>query len=161
MKIHIFFQMKIMPIILGPGRMDQHFFVFFRDGRSGWPDFVFVELQILHDNWNYSASGWWIYSNLKFEKIILWTWNFFIAMCWCISWTKRHFIRGHFNIITYKTGVINDLLGQTYPQSRQYSEHCFRLKFVLFWKVGTNGRHVQNNDHYRPWLWVGLVDQLI
>ena len=37
--------------------------------------------------------------------------------------------------------VINDPLGQTH--SLACSEHCFRLKFVLFWKLGTDGRHVQ------------------
>ena len=58
----------------------------------------------------------------------------------------------------YKTDVINDPLGQTH--SLTSSDPCFRLKFVLFWKVGTdgrtNGRHVQ-----KQWslLWVGLVDQ--
>ena len=44
-----------------------------------------------------------------------------------------------------KTGVINDPFGQTH--SLASSEHCFRFKFLLFWKVGTdgrtNGRHVQ------------------
>ena len=39
---------------------------------------------------------------------------------------------------TYKTGVINDPLGQTH--SLTSSEHCFRLKFVLLWKVGTYER---------------------
>ena len=60
-----------------------------------------------------------------------------------------------------KTGVINDPLGQTH--SLASSEHCFRLKFVSLWKVGTGGRTndmCKNNDHYRSWLWVGLVDQL-
>ena len=38
----------------------------------------------------------------------------------------------------YKTGVINDPLGQTHILAS--SEHCFRLKFVLFCKVGTDGR---------------------
>ena len=34
-----------------------------------------------------------------------------------------------------------------------------------FEKVGTDGHvrtdglHCKNNDHYRPWLWVSLVDQ--
>ena len=65
-----------------------------------------------------------------------------------------------------KTGVINDPLGQTH--SLAISEHCFRLTFDLFWKVGTDGRTdgrtdgmCKNNDHYRPWLWVGRVDQKI
>ena len=53
------------------------------------------------------------------------------------------------NTRNYKTGVINDPLGQT--KSLDCSEHCFRFKFVLFWKVGTdirtdgrtNGQQVQ------------------
>ena len=63
-----------------------------------------------------------------------------------------------------KTGVINDPLGQTHILAS--SEHCFRLKFVLFLKVGTDGRTdgwtddiCKNNDHYRPRQWVGRVDQ--
>ena len=36
---------------------------------------------------------------------------------------------------------MNDPLGQS--QSLASSEHCFRLKFVLFWKVGMDGRHVR------------------
>ena len=34
--------------------------------------------------------------------------------------------------------------------------------FARFWKVETNVRTdnlCENNDHYRQWLWVGLVDQ--
>ena len=37
-----------------------------------------------------------------------------------------------------KTGVINDSLVQTH--SLTSSKHCFRLKFVLFWKVGMDGQ---------------------
>ena len=47
-------------------------------------------------------------------------------------------------------------------QSCQYRT-LFRLKFVLFWKAGADGRTddmCKNNDHNRPWLWLGLVDQL-
>ena len=70
------------------------------------------------------------------------------------------------NGITYEKSevqdgcVINDTLGQTH--SLASNEHYFRLKFVV-WKVGTDGRTdntCKNNDSYRPWLWVGLVDQL-
>ena len=35
--------------------------------------------------------------------------------------------------------------------------------FARFWKVETDGRTdkmYENNDHYRPWLWVGRVDEL-
>ena len=34
--------------------------------------------------------------------------------------------------------------------------------FARIWKVGMEVRTdnmCENNDHYRPWLWVGLVDQ--
>ena len=34
--------------------------------------------------------------------------------------------------------------------------------FARFWEVGTDGRTdniCKNNDPYRPWLWVGHVDQ--
>ena len=59
-------------------------------------------------------------------------------------------------------GVISDPLGQT--NSLASSEHCFHLKFVLFlldfvkcWRMDNM---CENNDNYRPWLWVGRVDQL-
>ena len=42
------------------------------------------------------------------------------------------------NTNCYKTGVINDPLGQTH--SLASSEHCYRLKFVLFWQLGTYWR---------------------
>ena len=42
--------------------------------------------------------------------------------------------------VIYKKGVISDPLGQTL--SLACSEHGFLLKFVLFWKVGMDGRHV-------------------
>ena len=46
------------------------------------------------------------------------------------------------------------------PQSRQQ-----RLKvvfFARFWNVRMDGRTDNTNgDRYRPWLWVGLVDQFI
>ena len=62
----------------------------------------------------------------------------------------------------YKTGVINDPLGQTHNlASTLFSlEICFC--FAIFWKVGTDGRTdnmCEYNDHYWPWLWVGRVDQ--
>ena len=42
----------------------------------------------------------------------------------------------------YKTGVINDPLSQTH--SLTHSEHCFRLKLVLFWQILKSGdRHGQ------------------
>ena len=64
-----------------------------------------------------------------------------------------------------KTEFINDPLGQTHSPSR--SERCFRLKIVLFAtfrKVETHGRTDniwENNDHNRPCLWVGRVNQYI
>ena len=62
-----------------------------------------------------------------------------------------------------KTGVIDDPLGQTHSFASR--ENLFSLEicyFVLFWKVGTDiwtDDMCENNDHYRPWLWAGLVDQ--
>ena len=51
-----------------------------------------------------------------------------------------------------KTCVINDPLGQTH--SLASSDHYF----LLFWKVGIDGRHVQKQwSSYQ--LWVGRVDQ--
>ena len=47
-------------------------------------------------------------------------------------------IKFELGITWNKTCVIIDPLGQTHSLSS--SEHCFRLKFVLFWKVGTDGR---------------------
>ena len=56
-----------------------------------------------------------------------------------------------------KTGVINDPLGQTHNHAN--SEHCFH--FVLFCYILKSGDDMcENNDPYRPWLWVGRVDQL-
>ena len=63
----------------------------------------------------------------------------------------------------YKTWVIHDPLGKTHSPSS--SDRGFQLKFALLWKVGTR-TYVQteymceNSYHYRPWLWVGRVDQL-
>ena len=37
------------------------------------------------------------------------------------------------------------------------------LCFARFWKVGMDGwteDMCENNDPYRPWLWVGRVDQI-
>ena len=51
------------------------------------------------------------------------------------------------------------------PQSRQYWTFVFTWNlfcFARFWKVGTDVRTdymCENDDHYRPWLWVGRVDQ--
>ena len=55
-------------------------------------------------------------------------------------------------------GVINDPLGQTH--SHASSEHCFQLFcFFRFEKWGRTDNMCDNNDPYRPWLWVGRVDQ--
>ena len=62
------------------------------------------------------------------------------------------------NIVTYKTGVINDLLGQTHNPAS--SDHYIHLEIVLFSKILTDDM-CENSDHYRPWSWVGLVNQYI
>ena len=64
------------------------------------------------------------------------------------------------NNLFNKTGVINDLLGQTH--SLASSEHCFLLFcFSRFEKWGRTDNMCENNDPYRPWLWVGRVDQFM
>ena len=68
----------------------------------------------------------------------------------------------HFENKTNKTGVINDPLGQTH--SHASSEHCFLLFcFSRFEKWGwmdvQTYNMCENNDPYRPWLWIGRVDQ--
>ena len=49
------------------------------------------------------------------------------------------------------------------PQSPGSSDHYSRFNFVLFCQIlksdGRTDYTCQNSDHYRPWLWVGLVDQ--
>ena len=79
---------------------------------------------------------------------------FLIAFRWRAMLWKR-------KIIANKTGVFNDPLGQTHSIDR--SEHFFRLDFVLFCKKwGRTDVRMDmcgKNDHYRSWLWVGLVDQ--
>ena len=52
-------------------------------------------------------------------------------------------------------GVINDPLGQTH--SLASSGHWFVL--LDFEKWGRTDDMRENNDPYRPWLWVGRVDQ--
>ena len=63
-----------------------------------------------------------------------------------------------------KTCVINDPLGQT--PSLPSSEHCFNSLEICFVLKSGDGRTdvrtddmCKSNDHYRPWMWVGLVDQ--
>ena len=51
-----------------------------------------------------------------------------------------------------KSGVINDPLGKTH--SLASSEHCFHLKFVLFWKGVTDGR---KNGHVQKQWWLPAV----
>ena len=57
---------------------------------------------------------------------------------------------------------INDPLSQTNsPSSDQY----FLIKFFLLYEILKIGdwrtdTTCENSDHYRPWLWVGLVDHL-
>ena len=56
------------------------------------------------------------------------------------------------SLVLWKTGNINDPLGQTYSQAS--SDHYIPFKFVWFerfWKVGTDGRTdttYENSDHY-------------
>ena len=62
-----------------------------------------------------------------------------------------------------KTCVINDPFGQTH--SLASSDHYFLLfRFAKFEKwgrtYGLTDSMCKNNDHYRPGLWVGRVDQL-
>ena len=57
----------------------------------------------------------------------------------------------------YKTGVIDDPLGQTH--SPACSNNFFHFKIALFFEILTY--MCENCDHYRPWLWIGLVDQNI
>ena len=57
------------------------------------------------------------------------------------------------------TWVINDPLGQVHcPAS---SDHYFHVKFVLFYEILNlrTDNTCENSDHYRPWLWVGRMDQ--
>ena len=61
-----------------------------------------------------------------------------------------------------KTCAINDPLGQTH--SLASSDHYFLLFcFAIFEKWGRTDERTdnmcKNNDHYRPALWVGRVDQ--
>ena len=55
-----------------------------------------------------------------------------------------------------KTCVINDPLGQTHSPTS--SDHFFnRRLFCFIWKSGegrTDQNMCENNDHYRPGLWV-------
>ena len=59
----------------------------------------------------------------------------------------------------YKTGAIDDPLGLTHSLAN--SKHCVRLKLILFCYILKSGDGRSDNlcENYRPWLWVGLVDQ--
>ena len=80
---------------------------------------------------------------------------------WFINWTNQVTMAVKLKI--NKTGVINDPLGQTH--SHASSEHCFLFSVFVDLKSGdvrTYGRTdnmCENNYPYRPWLWVGRVDQ--
>ena len=52
--------------------------------------------------------------------------------------------------------AINDPLGQTHSPAS--SDHYSHLKVVLFCDI-LKGEDRRKDGHYRPWLWVGLVDQ--
>ena len=56
--------------------------------------------------------------------------------------------------------AINDPLGQTHSPAS--SDHYSHLKVILFWDIWESGDTTcKNSDNYRPWLWVGLVNQYI
>ena len=62
-----------------------------------------------------------------------------------------------------KTCVINDPVGQTHSPTS--SDHYFQATFVLFFDILRSedgrmaGNMCKNNDHFRPGLLVGWVDQ--
>ena len=77
---------------------------------------------------------------------------------WEAKGRKKLFTPSRKKKIENKTGVINDPLGQTH--SLASSEHCFLLFcFARSEKRGWTDNMCENNDPYRPWLWVGRVDQ--
>ena len=96
-------------------------------------------------------------------------WNMKFKVIYCFTHTSKKFKRFQFhfarpNLFLYKKtkNAINDPLGQTY--SRVSSNHYSHFKFVLFCEIlknvdGRTDPTCENSDHYRPWLWVGLVDQ--
>ena len=63
--------------------------------------------------------------------------------------------------------AVNDPLGQTHSPTG--SNHYSHLKFVLFCEIFEKSRRTyrctdntcENSGHYRPWLWVGLMDQFL
>ena len=64
-----------------------------------------------------------------------------------------------------RTRQVSSMIHSARPTVSPVANIVCAWNFVLFWKVGTdertNGRHVHNNDHYRPWLWVGLLDRFL
>ena len=65
-----------------------------------------------------------------------------------------------------KTCVFNDPLGQTHSptSSDHYFHETCALQYFEQWgrtygRGRTYGNLYENNDHYRPGLWVGRVDQ--
>ena len=59
--------------------------------------------------------------------------------------------------------TVNDPLGQTPIHAS--SDHYSYLSFVLFCEIlksgdGRTDNSWENSDHYRPWLWVGLMNHL-
>ena len=62
----------------------------------------------------------------------------------------------------HKIDVVNDSLSQIH--SPPSSDHYFYLRNVwlcLLLKSTDEHDICENSDHYRPWLWIGRVDQLI
>ena len=84
------------------------------------------------------------------KDIIITATSFFLPdATWGRAWVPKPKI--------HKICFINDPLGQTH--SRASSEHCLLLFcFSRFEKWGRTDM-CENNDLYRPWLWVGQVDQ--
>ena len=93
--------------------------------------------------------------------------------CWlltvdiCILDQTWHILPDWTKLEQTNTSVINDPLSQTHSFASR--KHCFCLKFVLFcekwgrtdrWTDVRTDNMCENNDHYWPWVWVGIVDQL-
>ena len=78
-----------------------------------------------------------------------------IHLFWAKRREPRHKSWIHSSTMYNKTDAFNDPLGQTH--SHASSEQCFLL--FCFSRFEKWGQHVRKHDAYRPWLWVGRVDQ--
>ena len=92
-----------------------------------------------------------------FSAIIITTWKTF-PLCWMkrrrreTFWTEFRQVRFKKIIETGEGSSINDPLGQS-------NSPASRLLFSIFCENLKSGDICEYSDHYRPWLWVGLVDQ--